>query len=280
MDRVKVEAWLSVGAAAVAFLLLFGETLAKLLRDWANSGEYGHGFFLLPIAAYLAWRNRGTESTPSRWLGLLLLAAAVGLFLVGTLAAEFFTRRVAVLLALAGLTVFFVGIRQLRAWWLPYLLLLFTIPLPEVVLNSLTLPLQLLASRWAVSMLEFRHVPVGLAGNIIFLPGQELFVAEACSGLRSLSALLGLTLLIGGTSLAHPASRIALMALAVPAALTANALRVFATGFASYYIGPRATESTLHSLAGGVVFLVALALVGAAVLALRNIEGRTVVHTP
>jgi exosortase len=246
MGRITRGEWLSAGAAGLAFLFLFGDTLAQLFRDWANSGEYGHGFFILPIACYL----------------------------------EFFTRRLAVLVALAGLTVYYIGVPQLREWWLPFLLLIFTIPLPEVVLNSLTLPLQLLASRLAVAMLDFRHVPVELAGNIIFLPGQEIFVAEACSGLRSLSALLGLTLLIGGTSLAHPASRVALLAMAVPAALVANALRVFATGFAAYYIGPRATEGTLHSLAGGVVFLVALALVGLILLGLRNIEQSAVGQTP
>jgi exosortase len=280
MGRITRGEWLSAGAAGLARLFLFGDTLAQLFRDWANSGEYGHAFFILPIACYLAWQKRTPEQAPSRWLGLLLLAGAVGLFLLGTLAAEFFTRRLAVLVALAGLTVYYIGVPQLREWWLPFLLLIFTIPLPEVVLNSLTLPLQLLASRLAVAMLDFRHVPVELAGNIIFLPGQELFVAEACSGLRSLSALLGLTLLIGGTSLAHPASRVALLAMAVPAALVANALRVFATGFAAYYIGPRATEGTLHSLAGGVVFLVALALVGLILLGLRNIEQSAVGQTP
>lgn len=260
--------------AGVAFLLLFGDTLAKLFRDWANSGEYGHGFLLLPIAAILAWQRRQAEAKPSRWLGSLQLIGAVGLFLLGTVAAEFFTRRLAVLMALAGLTVFYMGMRQLRAWWLPFFLLLFTIPLPEVLLNSLTLPLQLLASKVAVAMLDFRHVPVDLAGNIIVLPGQQLFVAEACSGLRSLSALLGLTLLIGGTSLAHPATRTALLALAVPAALVANAFRVFATGFAAYYMGPRATESTLHTFAGAAVFLFALGLVGLATVGLRRIERR------
>lgn len=267
----RADAW-SAGVAGVAFLVLFADTLIHLFRDWANSGEYGHGFLLLPIAAFLAWQRRESETRPNRWLGSLILIGAVGLFLLGTVAAEFFTRRVAVLGALAGITVYYIGFRQLRAWWLPYLLLLFTIPLPEVLLNSLTLPLQLLASKAAVAMLGFRHVPVDLAGNIILLPGQQLFVAEACSGLRSLSALLGLTLLIGGTSLAHPASRAVLLALAVPAALVANAFRVFATGFAAYYVGPRATESALHSLAGAAVFLLALGLVGLAALGLRRIE--------
>jgi exosortase len=262
-----------VGAALSAvFLVLYGPTLIELLRDWWGNGEYGHGFLLLPVALWLAWRRRVSvrESSPA-W-GLLVLAGAVLLFLLGTIAAEFFTRRVAMLLSLAGLTIYYAGFRQLKDWWLPFGLLLFTIPLPEVILNSLTLPLQLLASRIAVGMLEFRHVPVALSGNIILLPGQELFVAEACSGLRSLSALLGLTLLMAGTGLKHPLSRLTLLAAAVPAALIANALRVFATGFAVYYVGPRAAEGGLHTLTGLAVFALALGLIGLVMLWFQRLE--------
>lgn len=267
-----------VAAAAVvvsaAYLLLFGETLALLLRDWWTSGEYGHGLLFLPLALWLAWKARlpAEEWRPARVGGTLALAGAVGLFLVGTVAAEFFTRRAAALGALAGLALYYAGWRQLRAWWLPFAMLAFTIPLPEVVLNSITLPLQLLASEVAVGLLAFRHVPAELSGNIILLPGQELFVAEACSGLRSVSALLGLTLLIGGTGLDRPAGRVLLLAVAVPAALAANALRVFVTGYAAYFWGPGAAEGATHGIVGIAVFGVAMGLVGAVLVVLRRWE--------
>lgn len=270
--EVRLEEWVGALAVAVAYLLLFGPTLSDLLRDWWGSGEYGHGFLLLPVALYLGWKARRTTADPARALGTALLLGSVVLFLLGTVAAEYFTRRVASLGAAAGLALYYRGWEQLKAWWLPFSLMLFTIPLPEVVLNSLTLPLQLMASRVAVAMLEFRHVPAALSGNIILLPGQELFVAEACSGLRSVSAILGLTLLIAGTALRRPISRVVLLLVAVPSALAANALRVFGTGFASYYMGPEVAEGLLHTAAGLAVFAVALALVGLAALALRGME--------
>ncbi|MFQ5678390.1 MAG: exosortase C-terminal domain/associated protein EpsI [Gemmatimonadota bacterium] len=257
---------------AIAFVALFGTTAAGLFRYWASSAEYGHGLLLLPIALFLAWKRRLPPAQGEPAKGLCVLVGAVGLFLLGVLGAELFTRRFSLLLALGGLTVFFAGTRQLRAWWLPFGLLLLTLPLPEVVLNSVTFPLQLLASRVAVALLEFRHVPAALAGNIIFLPGQQLFVAEACSGLRSVSALLGLTLLIGGTGLATPAARLALLAVAVPAALAANAFRVFATGFAAYFWGHVATEGAPHQLAGVGVFVLAYSLVGVVFWGLRRFE--------
>ena len=260
------------GSVGVPFAFLFGPTIIGLLGDWASSGEYGHGFLLLPIGVYLAWRSRVKDAPPARRLGMAVLVGGVLLFLAGTVAAEFFTRRLAVLLSLAGVVLYYRGGEQLRAWWLPFALLAFTIPLPEVVLNSLTLPLQLLASRVAVALLEARHVPVALAGNVILLPGQELFVAEACSGLRSLSALLGLTLLIGGTALKWISTRTVLLLLAIPAAIAANAFRVFGTGFGAYYFGPEFTHGPAHLLAGGLVFLLPLGLVGLAIIPLRRIE--------
>jgi exosortase len=265
-----------VAAISFAFLLLFQETIKDLLVDWANDPDYGHGLLLLPIAIYLAWRSRLLgDWTPSRIAGSVILAAAVALFWLGTIAAEFFTRRFAVLLALFGLVVYYRGWHQARAWWLPFGLLLVTIPIPEVVLNTITLPLQLLASRVAVGLLQFRHVPAELAGNIILLPGTELFVAEACSGLRSLSALVGMSLLMGGTLLTTVRGRAILLLLAVPAALAANALRVFLTGYLVYYVGPQAAEGMLHQSAGIGVFLLALGFVAAGMSLLRRLEVRS-----
>lgn len=265
---------LPAAVLTAAFALMFGPTLAELLADWASSGEYGHGFLLLPIAGVLAWKRRLPDARGAPLPGLLTLAVALVFFLLGVLAAEFFTRRAAMLLAVGGLALYFRGWDQVRAWWLPFGLLLFTVPLPEVVLNSITLPLQLLASRVAVALLELRHIPVAQAGNIIFLPGQELFVAEACSGLRSVSALLGLTLLIAGTSLGSGWGRALLVGLAVPAALAANVLRVFATGFGAHYIGPQVATGTTHSLLGVFVFVLPLALLGLIALAVKRVESR------
>lgn len=262
-----------VAAISLTFLLLFQETIKDLLVDWANDPDYGHGLLLLPVAIYLAWRSRlRGDWVPSRVTGGLILAAAVALFWLGTIAAEFFTRRFAVLLALFGLVLYYRGWQQARAWWLPFGLLLVTVPIPEVVLNTITLPLQLLASRVAVGFLQFRHVPADLAGNIIMLPGTELFVAEACSGLRSLSALVGMSLLMGGTLLTTISGRVILLLFAVPAALTANALRVFLTGYFVYYVGPEAAEGMLHQSAGIAVFLLALGFVAAGMSILRRLE--------
>jgi exosortase len=225
------------------------------------------------LAAFLAWR-RGvvTGARPQAILGLLILGGAVLLRYLSGLAAELFTLRMSMLGAAAGLVVFFLGFRQLLHWWLPALLLALSVPIPEVVLGTLALPLQLEASQWGATLLAWRDVPVQLAGNIIHLPGRSLFVTEACSGLRSLTALLALGLLIGGLWLKRPWARILLVAAAIPVAMALNGLRVFLTGFLVYFVDPRLAEGVMHYTEGWVIFVVAFAILGAVAWALSRIE--------
>ena len=258
-------------AVAASFTILFGSALLSLLGDWVTSGEYGHGFILLPVSVWLA-RSRVVEARPGRRAGLIALAVSVGLFLLGMLAGESFTQRIGVLAALGSLTVYYRGWAQARAWWLPLALLASSIPLPDVVLDTLTVPLQLFASGAAVALLESRHIPAGQAGNVIFLPGQELFVAAACSGLRSISALFGLTLLIAGTCVRSVPARLLLILLAVPAAIGANVLRVFGTGFGAYYLGPEFAKGFSHHAMAAAAFAFPLALVGGTAWLLSRLE--------
>jgi exosortase len=196
-------------------------------------------------------------------LGLLILVAAVVLRLGSELAAELFTMRVSMMMALAGLVVYYLGLRQALAWWLPFSLLVLSVPLPELIRSTLALPLQFKASELGAGLLEWRNVPVRLAGNVIQLPGHKLFVTEACSGLRSLTALLSLSLLMGGIWLRGPFLRAALILAAIPIAVAINGVRVFLTGFLVYYVDPKLGEGFMHITEGWLLFVVSFALVGA-----------------
>lgn len=250
--------------AALAFLVLFWTPLEMLGRDWWNDPDAGHGLLLAPVAVYLAWK-RGllADSTPRPWLGLALLGGAVLLRWLSGIAVEWFTMRLSMLAALVALVVCWYGIRQVIHWWLPLVLLLLSIPLPAVVLGSIATPLQFKASQMGAALLEWRHVEVFLAGNVIHLPGRSLFVTEACSGLRSLASLLSLGVLIGGLWLKFPLSRIFLVMVTIPVAMVLNGVRVFLTGFLVYYVDPALGEGFMHITEGWIIFVVAFAILGA-----------------
>lgn len=260
---------------AVTFLLLFAEPLYLLGRDWWNDPDAGHGLLLAPIAIWLAWRagiRAGT--TPNRTLGVILLVGAILLRYLSGLAAELFTMRFSMLLALGGIICFVWGWRQVLHWWLPLTLILLSIPIPAVLTNALAFPLQLRASAMGAALLEFRHVPVHLSGNVILLPGQSLFVTEACSGLRSLTALLALGVLIGGLWLRYPVTRVLLLVLTLPVAVFINAFRVFLTGFLVYNVSPEMGKGFMHLSEGWLLFVIAFAILALTAWAGRAIEQR------
>lgn len=255
----RVATWLPRVTAVVAFLVLFWSPLAGTFRLWWTDADAGHGLLLAPLALILAWRSgRGPAVYGQPLAGLTILGAAVLLRTVGGLATELYTMRVAALLAVVGLVVFAAGFAQIRRWWLPVALLWLSLPLPEIVLSSLALPLQFRASQLGAALLDWRHVPVRLSGNVIQLPGHMLFVTEACSGLRSLSALLALGLLIGGLFLRTWWGRLALVGIAIPIAMLLNGVRIFLTGFAVFYIDPKLGEGVMHYTEGWFMFVAAM----------------------
>jgi exosortase len=244
--------------AGLAFLVAFGEPMATLVRDWWSNPDSGHGLLLFPVAIWLAWkRGVETERHPMPALGLTILTGSVLLRYLSGLAAELFTMRASLIGAVMALIIYWIGPRQLLRWWLPLLLIILSVPLPEVLLGSLAFPLQLKASQWGTALLQARHVPVRLAGNVLYLPGHSLFVTEACSGLRSLTALLALGLLIGGLWLNKPWRRATLVLAAIPVAMVLNAFRIFLTGFFVYFVDPRLAEGIMHVTEGWAIFVVA-----------------------
>ena len=269
--------WLPLGAALVLFTALYAKPAYLLVRDWTNfdNPDSGTGLLLAPLAFWFAFQTGLKEARkPAMTLAVVFLLSAVGLRYISDLAAELFTMRVSMLMGAAGVILWFFGLRQLLAWWLPFVLLGLAIPLPELVIVKLTAPLQLIASRIGASLIEWRHIPVMLNGNVIRIPGHDLFVAEACSGLRSLTALVNLGVLLGAMLLAKPWSRVTLLVLAVPMAILINGFRIFLTAFLVFFVSPEAGSGFMHTTEGWLMFVIAFASLGAVASLLLFLEGR------
>jgi exosortase len=133
------------------------------------------------------------------------------------------------------------------------------VPIPAVVYNQITFPLQLFASDVAARLLELSGIPVLRDGNILELPSQKLNVVEACSGIRSLLTLGFLSLVYGYFFDKRPSVRTILFLSTVPIAIAANAFRVTLTGILSE-IDPQLAHGLMHTASGWVIFMVALAI--------------------
>src|SRR5579863_7742326 len=155
-----VPLW-QVGVLAALSFWLYWPTVAHLVGQWWNDANFSHGFFVPLFSALVLWQERDRLArigpNPS-WSGLALLLASLGLLIIGQLGAELFLARFSLMLLLAGFVVLFLGWDFFRAVSFPWAFLLLMIPIPTIVFNKITFPLQLLASKVAALVLPLLGV--------------------------------------------------------------------------------------------------------------------------
>ena len=257
--RSPLPLWQKIILAGL-LLWLYAPVLIHLVAQWMNP-YFGHGFFVPLFSAYVVWIERGRLArVPIRpsWSGLLVLAFALCLLVAGEMGVELFTARLSLLFVLAGLIVLFGGWNFFRAVFFPWAFLLLMIPIPAILFNQITFPLQLLASRVAAEVLSWLSVPVLLQGNVIELAHSRLEVAEACSGIRSLMSLFTLSIIYGYLVEKRRWVRWLLAFASVPIAVVANSVRIIGTGMLVQYWDAEKAEGDLHGLWGVIIFVISL----------------------
>jgi len=263
--RLAAEsAWLPVWQAALLGALLFWlyrPTLTHLVGQWWHDPNFSHGFFVPLFAGFVIWQERAKLAAiklrPS-WSGLFLLGLGLCVLVLGQMGAELFLSRFSLLIVLAGLIVLFLGWKFFRAVFFPWAFLVLMIPIPAIVFNQITFPLQLLASKVASTTLPWLGVPVLREGNVIILPAMALEVADACSGIRSLMSLATLAVIYGYLMESKTSLRVLLAAASLPIAVAANSLRVVVTGLLVQYWDPDKAQGFFHEFQGWLMFVASL----------------------
>jgi len=258
--RSAYSAWGTVLIGALVAAAYY-HVLTKLVTDWWRIPDFSHGFLVPIFAAYLVWAKRETlleTRIAPTWTGIAVVALGLAVLLLGVYGAELFLSRVSLLILLAGLVLCFGGWELLKELRFVLLVLLLAIPIPAIIFNQITFPLQILASKLASGLLPLFGVPVLREGNVIQLPSMKLEVAEACSGIRSLVSLFTLSIFYG-YFLEKSSWRRAVLALAsIPIAIAANAVRILGTGLSVQYWDPDRAFGFFHEFSGWVMFLVSL----------------------
>jgi len=257
---------LAYAQAGILFLLaawLYAPFVVRLASQWWQDPNYTHGFFVPMFSLFLLWERRAKLAAlriKPAWPGLVMLLFALWTLILGTIKSEFFLYRLSVLLFIAGVVVFLAGWKHLVAISFPLAFLVLMIP-SSTLLEQITFPLQIIASKTATFLLMLAGVPAVREGNIILLPSAQLEVAEACSGIRSLFSLLTLTIVYGYLAETKIGVRVLLALMAVPIAVLANALRIAFTGLVVEHWGVEHAEGMVHLLSGWLVFVASLALI-------------------
>lgn len=243
---------------------LYAAILGRLVMQWVGPNRdpnFEHGIFVPIFALFILWQDRKklAQIPPSpSWLGLPLVALSLVMLVLGVLGAELFFSRTSLLVLLAGLIILFQGWSFFRAVLFPWAVLILMIPIPSLILQQITFPLQLLASKLATVLLQLVSVPVLRQGNVIVLAAMPLDVAEACSGIRSLLTLVTLAIMYGYLMESRVWVRVTLACSAIPIAVAANSFRIFGTGLLVQYWDPDKAEGFFHVFSGWLIFVVAM----------------------
>jgi exosortase len=254
---------LAFGAVIAIFLMLYVRVFADLVGIWLENENYSHGALVAAVIAYLVWARRthlAAEAIRPSNVGLAIVAASLGVLLIGTAGVEFFLMRTSAVGVIAGSIVFLFGWGWLRQLMFPLGLTALIIPVPPVIFYQATFPLQIYATKFGVAALELLRIPVLREGNVIELAHTTLEVTEACSGIRSLVSLLALSVLWGYFADSRAISRVLITASSIPIAIISNGLRIAGTGIAAQYWGASMATGFFHSFSGWVVFMTSFAM--------------------
>lgn len=255
---VACAVWLKIGFVGACIYFLFWDIWVDMAREWWTDPTWSQGMLIPPLALYIAWVHRRHTlshlAIPDR-RGLAVTTFACITFVLGKLASEFFLLRLASVILLAGIVWTFWGLPRLRTLAIPILLLATMVPLPGIVYNSVAAPLQLFVSDIATRFAQNLGVSVFRDGNIIQLANVSLGVADACSGISSLSALTVGSILLGYLFCTRIVCRIALFIVAIPLAIAINVVRVAGTAVLADHDRELAM-GLYHSFSGWFVFVI------------------------
>lgn len=260
-------AWSKVDSASTAclgllFVWSYWPALKEVIAAWDRTEDYSHGYLVAPVAAMFLWMRRDSFpglSAPGRWIGLVVVAAAVLMRTAGAIAYINMAEAWSILLWAAGAMCAVAGWRALR-WAMPSILFLaFMIPLPYRAETFLSVPLQSISTRVSCWILQSLWQPAISLGNVIYVDETPFQVAEACSGIRIFVSIFALAYVYVVFVRTNIWTRLGVLSSILPIAILSNSLRIVATVLLSRLVSSEAASRFSHDLAGWVTIPVAAA---------------------
>lgn len=264
-----------VALLLVGVVTLYTPTVMRLVDQVWSTAEQGHGPLILALCAWMAWQRRGQLAAlpdlPNRWLGGGLLALSLAAYVLGHSQGVLGLEAASQIGVLAALLLCFKGLPGLRVMALPLAFMLFTVPLPGILVQTLTMPLKVAVSACAEWVLHLVGYPVGRTGVVLMIGQYQLLVADACAGLNSIFTLEALGFLWMSLRPRSTPARDALLALVIlPISFTANVVRVMVLVLVTYHLGDAAGQGFAHDFSGIVLFVAAVLMMVAAEAVIRR----------
>jgi exosortase len=252
-----------IALPVIVALGLYAPLLPRLAQEWLQFPNLSHGFAIPGIAAYLIWAKRdrlaATRLEPSLW-GLPVLIGGLTGLVVGTHGQESFIARLSLPPILLGLVLFLAGWKIVREVWIGIAYLLFMVPLPWGTLKLITYRSRLFDATITAHVVGWLGVPLHQDGVLLQLPSITLEVADECSSIPAIAALLSLGVAYASLIRRSLGTRFILILAALPLAIFANIIRLITTVGGVYYAGPVTLQTVYHQFTGTVNFLLTFLL--------------------
>ena len=240
--------------AFIAILLVYIPTFTWMHQRWTSANSYSsHGFLIPFISLWLLWYNRHAienQELKGSWWGIAIIAFGLTIHFFSGIARIHFTSGFSIPITVAGTLILFTGVKGIRWGWFPVLYLYCMVPFPLILISFFTLKLKLLASEIAVFLLNFCGIVCIRDGSIVSFTNGQMVVGDVCSGLRSLVAMIALSLPFAYITKTTLMRKVFLVAILLPLAMLYNVLRVFFLGIVTYNWGSEAATGTIHDMSG------------------------------
>ena len=252
----------SLAVVFVALLLVFHETAWAIVSTWYESNAFNHGFLILPICGYLAWRRRAVVATTKfapDFRGLLLVALAASAWLVGKTTGTLLIEELSLVAIAQSIFLTMYGWSAARIFVFPLFYLYFAVPMGIELVPKL----QAITAALAVNLIRDVGIPVFNDGNIISIPTGTFYVAEECSGVRFLTASIAVGTLFAGVFYRSWWRRALFMTLAATVPIIANGFRAFGIITLTYLTNNEIASGVDHVTYGWIFFtLVTFVILG------------------
>lgn len=246
-----------LGLAWLGLIACFRSDWAAMAGQWWNSSTYTHILVVPAIVAWLVWTRARQLSrlTPRAWWpGLVCFAAAALLWLLGQLAGFSLASQAGAVAMLIAAAVTLLGPKVSGGLAFPLSYMAFLVPFGDELVPAL----QLITAKLTIALVGISGVHAGIDGVFIETPAGLFEVAEACSGVKFLIAMVAFGVLVASVCFISLPRRIAFLALAVVLPILANGVRAWATIFVAQYVGAEKATGFDHLIYGWIFFAVVM----------------------
>ncbi len=253
--------WLIV---LVLFTLIYRRAFGDLWMNWSyDESYYSHGFLIPPISLFFVWRARQDLAKlslqPANW-GYLCLFATCLYLIVAIFLGFRVLEQLSIVPMVFSLILILFGWPYAKRLWFPILFLLFMIPLPASMTQSIVLDIKILATELSVRLAQLFTLPMIRDGSYVHFGDDFLLVGEVCGGLRSLIALLAFGAVMAYISRTRNWARIFIFMISAPVAIISNVVRIFFLCVVGYMYGSENASGKVHDISGILIFAVAFVL--------------------